>query len=168
MHCGQPLTRSRAAFTAPRPGSHAAEIALDAPPSSHIKHPATRGNPVPLLLCVLWKLIYLLPPPPSFLSILPCPSLLPCPRRRRLACSSLLAVAPARLPRHTYPPLCALSQAPIPHDTMAGGNILQATADVGRVEAPVTMKAYLMCAFAAFGGVCASTTSLVASSNAHC
>ena len=27
------------------------------------------------------------------------------------------------------------------------------TADVSRVEAPVTMKAYLMCAFAAFGGI---------------
>ena len=35
---------------------------------------------------------------------------------------------------------------------MAGGALI-ATADVGRVEAPVTMKAYLMCAFAAFGGI---------------
>lgn len=42
---------------------------------------------------------------------------------------------------------------------MAGGAILSATADVGRVEAPVTMKAYLMCAFAAFGGVCSPSNS---------
>ena len=34
---------------------------------------------------------------------------------------------------------------------MAGG--LVATADAARVEAPVTTKAYLMCAFAAFGGI---------------
>ena len=34
---------------------------------------------------------------------------------------------------------------------MAGG--LAATADVTRVEAPVTWKAYLMCAFASFGGI---------------
>lgn len=27
------------------------------------------------------------------------------------------------------------------------------TGDVARVEAPVTMKAYMMCAFAAFGGI---------------
>lgn len=30
---------------------------------------------------------------------------------------------------------------------------LMATADTSRVEAPVTMKAYLMCAFASFGGI---------------
>lgn len=30
---------------------------------------------------------------------------------------------------------------------------LAATADVNRTEAPVTMKAYLMCAFASFGGI---------------
>lgn len=30
---------------------------------------------------------------------------------------------------------------------------LAATTDVNRVEAPVTLKAYLMCAFAAFGGI---------------
>ena len=30
---------------------------------------------------------------------------------------------------------------------------LKATSDVSRVEAPVTVKAYLMCAFAAFGGI---------------
>jgi len=36
---------------------------------------------------------------------------------------------------------------------MPGGPVLAATADTGRVEAPVTMKAYLMCAFAAFGGI---------------
>ncbi len=34
---------------------------------------------------------------------------------------------------------------------MAGG--LVATADTARIEAPVTFKAYLMCAFAAFGGI---------------
>ncbi|KAI0599376.1 general substrate transporter [Biscogniauxia sp. FL1348] len=36
---------------------------------------------------------------------------------------------------------------------MAGGAIVQGTADVSRVEAPVTVKAYLICAFAAFGGI---------------
>jgi hypothetical protein len=35
---------------------------------------------------------------------------------------------------------------------MAGGAI-HGTADMSRIEAPVTMKAYLMCAFAAFGGI---------------
>ena len=36
---------------------------------------------------------------------------------------------------------------------MPGGGVgLVATADTGRVEAPVTAKAYFMCAFAAFGG----------------
>ena len=34
---------------------------------------------------------------------------------------------------------------------MAGG--LLATTDVSRIEAPVTIKAYLMCAFASFGGI---------------
>ncbi|KIY70206.1 MFS transporter [Cylindrobasidium torrendii FP15055 ss-10] len=34
-----------------------------------------------------------------------------------------------------------------------GGVTLHATSDVNRVEAPVTMKAYMMCAFAAFGGI---------------
>ena len=34
-----------------------------------------------------------------------------------------------------------------------GGVALAATADVNRVEAPVTWKAYLMCAFASFGGI---------------
>jgi len=34
---------------------------------------------------------------------------------------------------------------------MAGG--LLATTDVARIEAPVTLKAYLMCAFASFGGI---------------
>lgn len=34
---------------------------------------------------------------------------------------------------------------------MAGG--LLATADLARIEAPVTLKAYLMCAFASFGGI---------------
>lgn len=36
---------------------------------------------------------------------------------------------------------------------MPGGGAIHATADTGRVEAPITLKAYLMCAFAAFGGV---------------
>lgn len=36
---------------------------------------------------------------------------------------------------------------------MAGGAIIHGTADTSRVEAPVTVKAYLMCAFAAFGGI---------------
>ena len=36
---------------------------------------------------------------------------------------------------------------------MPGGVVLSATADTSRVEAPVTTKAYLMCAFAAFGGI---------------
>jgi hypothetical protein len=31
---------------------------------------------------------------------------------------------------------------------------IQGTADLSRIEAPVTFKAYLLCAFAAFGGVC--------------
>lgn len=30
---------------------------------------------------------------------------------------------------------------------------LKASTDVNRVEAPVTFKAYLMCAFASFGGI---------------
>ena len=34
-----------------------------------------------------------------------------------------------------------------------GGVALSATTDVNRVEAPVTWKAYLMCAFASFGGI---------------
>ncbi|KAI1130477.1 general substrate transporter [Nemania abortiva] len=36
---------------------------------------------------------------------------------------------------------------------MAGGVAIQGTSDVSRVEAPVTFKAYLICAFAAFGGI---------------
>ncbi|KAJ3995244.1 MFS transporter [Lentinula boryana] len=37
---------------------------------------------------------------------------------------------------------------------MPGGAVpLHATTDVNRIEAPVTLKAYLMCAFAAFGGI---------------
>ena len=37
---------------------------------------------------------------------------------------------------------------------MPGGGVgLIATADTGRIEAPVTLKAYMMCAFAAFGGI---------------
>lgn len=36
---------------------------------------------------------------------------------------------------------------------MPGGAVIMGTADTGRIEAPVTVKAYLMCAFAAFGGI---------------
>jgi sugar porter (SP) family MFS transporter len=36
---------------------------------------------------------------------------------------------------------------------MPGGVVVTGTADTGRIEAPVTVKAYLMCAFAAFGGI---------------
>ncbi|KKY21359.1 putative monosaccharide transporter [Phaeomoniella chlamydospora] len=36
---------------------------------------------------------------------------------------------------------------------MPAGGVIHATADVSRVEAPVTFKTYLMCAFAAFGGI---------------
>lgn len=34
-----------------------------------------------------------------------------------------------------------------------GAVVITGTADTSRVEAPVTVKAYLMCAFAAFGGI---------------
>lgn len=36
---------------------------------------------------------------------------------------------------------------------MPGGVVLTAAADVSRIEAPVTWKAYLLCAFASFGGI---------------
>jgi len=36
---------------------------------------------------------------------------------------------------------------------MPGGAVIHGTTDTSRVEAPVTVKAYLMCAFAAFGGI---------------
>ena len=39
---------------------------------------------------------------------------------------------------------------------MAGGDadvVVRGTADIERVEAPVTVRAYLICAFAAFGGI---------------
>lgn len=38
---------------------------------------------------------------------------------------------------------------------MAGGGVepVIGTADVSRIEAPITVKAYLICAFAAFGGI---------------
>jgi hypothetical protein len=36
---------------------------------------------------------------------------------------------------------------------MAGGAILATTHDVNAIEAPVTWKAYLICAFASFGGI---------------
>lgn len=38
-------------------------------------------------------------------------------------------------------------------DAPRGSVILQTTTDVNRVEAPVTFKAYLICAFASFGGI---------------
>lgn len=44
-------------------------------------------------------------------------------------------------------------ESPSQSTTMAGGAIIHGTADTSRVEAPVTLKAYLMCAFAAFGGI---------------
>lgn len=37
--------------------------------------------------------------------------------------------------------------------TMPGGAVTSGAVDATRVEAPVTFKAYLMCAFAAFGGI---------------
>ncbi|KAI8629227.1 general substrate transporter [Xylariaceae sp. FL1651] len=36
---------------------------------------------------------------------------------------------------------------------MAGGVVIEGTTDISRVEAPVTIRAYLICAFAAFGGI---------------
>jgi len=36
---------------------------------------------------------------------------------------------------------------------MPGGALIKGTQDVSRVEAPVTVRAYLICAFAAFGGI---------------
>jgi MFS family permease len=36
---------------------------------------------------------------------------------------------------------------------MAGGVVIHGTTDVARIEAPVTVKAYLICVFAAFGGI---------------
>ena len=36
---------------------------------------------------------------------------------------------------------------------MPGGAVITGTADTSRIEAPVTVKAYLICAFAAFGGI---------------
>lgn len=42
----------------------------------------------------------------------------------------------------------------IPHTTtVAHVGDLAATSDIERIEAPVTWKAYLMCAFAAIGGI---------------
>lgn len=38
----------------------------------------------------------------------------------------------------------------------SGFSPIQGTADLSRIEAPVTFKAYMLCAFAAFGGVCKS------------
>lgn len=36
---------------------------------------------------------------------------------------------------------------------MAGDGVIRGTTEIERIEAPVTLKAYLMCAFAAFGGI---------------
>ena len=36
---------------------------------------------------------------------------------------------------------------------MAGGTVITGTTDTARIEAPVTIRAYLICAFAAFGGI---------------
>lgn len=36
---------------------------------------------------------------------------------------------------------------------MVGGAVLAVTSDVNAIEAPVTWKAYLICAFASFGGI---------------
>lgn len=42
---------------------------------------------------------------------------------------------------------------------MPGGafTAIGGTTDITRIEAPVTVKAYLICAFAAFGGICESS-----------
>ena len=37
-------------------------------------------------------------------------------------------------------------------DVVEKGLALKGTADLERIEAPVTLKAYLLCAFGAFGG----------------
>ncbi|KAL9128587.1 MAG: hypothetical protein Q9217_002752 [Psora testacea] len=42
---------------------------------------------------------------------------------------------------------------PVRIDNLAGGVVIIGTTDTSRVEAPVTFKAYLICAFAAFGGI---------------
>ena len=36
---------------------------------------------------------------------------------------------------------------------MAGGGVVSASAETGREEAPTTWKSYMMCIFAAFGGI---------------
>lgn len=36
---------------------------------------------------------------------------------------------------------------------MPGGAVIMGTTDTNRIEAPVTAKAYFLCAFAAFGGI---------------
>ena len=36
---------------------------------------------------------------------------------------------------------------------MAAGVVVHGTADISRIEAPMTVKAYLICVFAAFGGI---------------
>lgn len=40
-----------------------------------------------------------------------------------------------------------------PHDEVGHTKALAATTDVNMTEAPVTWKAYLLCAFASFGGI---------------
>lgn len=44
-------------------------------------------------------------------------------------------------------------QEPIPSLKMPGGAVVPVEGDVNRVEAPVTIKAYIMCVFASFGGI---------------
>merc|ERR1712000_244628 len=53
------------------------------------------------------------------------------------------------------PPLPSLSTppSPPPRPTQPTMGQLSGTADVNAIEAPVTLKAYLMCAFASFGGI---------------
>ena len=38
-------------------------------------------------------------------------------------------------------------------ETAGRDTVLATTSDVERVEAPVTIRAYLLCAFASFGGI---------------
>jgi len=52
-----------------------------------------------------------------------------------------------------------MAEKPIEKNLEAGhhddrrSSVLATTSDVERIEAPVTWKAYLMCAFASFGGI---------------
>lgn len=75
---------------------------------------------------------------------------------------------PATPPNHTKQPYhtCQQQYPQSKHTpnnaNMPGGGALAATADVSRIEAPVTWKAYLICAFASFGGIFFGTCSLTA------